>query len=156
MYSKPVLAHVSEKEKEADRKDGYRARNVDDLIERDVARVLYVLDLLAVPRGLLERLKDQCGSRGHNNHGGHTVLANELASHTHTLVVLCRLGNVITNLLGGLHKFNTIQLVSTYRNTLSHPCHRMPNSDITNRITQCVEWPHAASSSSPPHTASMQ
>lgn len=64
--------------------------------------MLDVLNLLAVPRRLLERLEDQCRSRGHNRHGGHTVLASQLASHTHTLVVLGRLGNVITNLLGGL------------------------------------------------------
>jgi hypothetical protein len=94
----PSLAQHQET-KEGDGKQ-YLASDLDDLIERDVARVLHVLHLLAVPRGLLERLEDQCGRRGHNAHLSHAVLARQQHSHTHTLVVLGGLGNVITNLLG--------------------------------------------------------
>ncbi len=38
--------------------NGYLSCNVDDLIKRDVAAVLYVLDLLAIPLRLLKGLND--------------------------------------------------------------------------------------------------
>ena len=98
--------------------DHHLASNVDDLVKRDVARVLHVLHLLTVPRGLLESLEDQCGRGGNNLHAGHTVLADELARHTHTLVVLGRLGDVITHLLGGLLKHSSTPLLCQSRATV--------------------------------------
>lgn len=76
--------------------------NLNDLVERNVAAVLNVLDLLAVTRGLLERLNDQRRSTGHNAHLSLTVLDSELNSNVQTLPLAGRLGNVFTNLLGRL------------------------------------------------------
>ena len=99
------------------------ACDINDLVKRHVARVLHMLDLLAIPRGLLERLQNQCGGGGYNKDSGDAVLANELASHTHALVVLRCLGDVITNLLGGLLK--DTKRTSQLRN-LTLPC--LPHS----------------------------
>ena len=74
--------------------------DLDDLLEGDVARVLDVLDLLAVTRGLLEGLDDAGGDGGHEGDGGNTVLDDELAGDLKTLVFLSGLHDIITDLLG--------------------------------------------------------
>lgn len=81
---------------------GHLAGNVVDLVEGNVASVLDVLLLLAVTDGLLERLDDERRSRGYDRGGGLTVLDGELDGHTETLPVASRLGNVFSDLLGGL------------------------------------------------------
>ena len=91
----------------------------DDVIHGDVAAVLDVLHLLAVPWGLLQRLDDQGSSRGDNRAGGlpemefqfselsgssteHIpVLDLQLDSDLEALPVGGCLGDVVTNLLWG-------------------------------------------------------
>eukprot|EP00850_Spirogloea_muscicola_P024804 SM001553S01434 [mRNA] locus=s1553:1209:2063:+ [translate_table: standard] len=84
--------------------DGARAHdagNLKDVVERNVAAVLDVLHLLAVPLGLLERLDDQRGGGGHDRHLGDAVLDGELDGDAQALPVLGRLlGDVLANLLG--------------------------------------------------------
>ena len=81
---------------------GEFAGNVVDLVEGDVARVLDVLLLLAVPRGLLQGLDDEGGGGWDDRDGGLTVLDGELDGDTETLPVTGSLGNVFSDLLGGL------------------------------------------------------
>lgn len=64
--------------------------------------MLDVLLLLAVTDGLLEGLDDEGGSRGDDRDGGLTVLDGELDGDTESLPVASSLGNVLSNLLGGL------------------------------------------------------
>jgi len=61
------------------------AGNGVDLLERDVAVVLDVLDLLAVTRGLLEGLDHERRGRGDDLDGGDTVLHGERDGDTETL-----------------------------------------------------------------------
>ena len=77
------------------------ARRRDDVVHGDVARVLDVLDLLAVPRGLLERLDDEGGGGGHHADFGLPVLDGELDGDLEALPVLGGLGDVVADLLGG-------------------------------------------------------
>jgi hypothetical protein len=75
--------------------------NLDDVVETDVAAVLDVLDLLAVPLGLLERLDDERRGRGNDGDLGLSVLDSELNGDAEALPVLGRLlGNVLSDLLG--------------------------------------------------------
>ena len=82
------------------RLEAHLAGNLDDLVQRDVAAVLDVLLLLAVARGLLERLDDERRGRGHHRDSRLTVLHGKLDSDTQTLPVTRGLGNVFTHLLG--------------------------------------------------------
>lgn len=82
------------------RLEAHLAGNLDNLVERDVATVLDVLLLLAVTRGLLERLDDERRGRGDDRDGSLTVLDGKLDSDTQTLPVTSGLGNVFTDLLG--------------------------------------------------------
>jgi hypothetical protein len=76
--------------------------DLDDVVEADVARVLDVLDLLAVSLGLLERLDDERRGGGHHRDLGLTVLHRELDGDAEALPVFGRLlGDVLTDLLGG-------------------------------------------------------
>lgn len=61
-----------------------------------------ILDLLAVTRGLLELLDDEGRSRGDDVDLGVTVLDGELAGDLQSLPVSGSLGDVISDLLGGL------------------------------------------------------
>lgn len=76
--------------------------HVVDLVEGNVSSVLDVLLLLAVTDRLLEGLDDKGGSRGDDRDGGLTVLDGELDGDTESLPVASGLGNVLSNLLGGL------------------------------------------------------
>lgn len=58
------------------------AGNVDDLVERDRLRVLDVLLLLAVTRGLLKGSDDERRRRRHDGDGSLSVLDRELDGHT--------------------------------------------------------------------------
>lgn len=64
--------------------------------------ILTVLDLLAVPWGLLQGFDDQGGGRGHHRDGGHTVLDAQAHGDLQTLPVTGRLGDVVSDLLGRL------------------------------------------------------
>lgn len=66
------------------------------------ATTLTVLDLLAVPWGLLEGFDDQGGGRGHHGDGGHTVLDAQLHGDLQTLPVTSSLGDIVSDLLGRL------------------------------------------------------
>merc|ERR1719189_807273 len=59
--------------------------SVDDVVQRDVAAVLDVLDLLSVARGLLQGLDDEGRSRRHNGDSGLSVLDLELDRHLEAL-----------------------------------------------------------------------
>merc|ERR1712061_879234 len=72
----------------------------NDVIHGDVAAVLDVLDLLAVPWRLLQGLDDEGSSRGNDRAGGLPVLDPQLDSHLESLPVGSSLSNVISNLLG--------------------------------------------------------
>ena len=67
-------------------------------------QVLTVLDLLAVTRGLLEGLDNEGGSAGNDGDGGVTVLDGQADSDPQTLHLLGGLGDIITDLLGGLER----------------------------------------------------
>merc|ERR1719189_2693860 len=75
--------------------------SVDDVVERDVAAVLDVLDLLPIARRLLQGLDDEGRGRRHHGDGGLSVLDLELHSHLEALPFAGRLGDVVTDLLGG-------------------------------------------------------
>lgn len=66
--------------------------------------ILTVLDLLAVPWGLLQGFDDQGGGRGHHRDGGHTVLDAQAHGDLQTLPVTGRLGDVVSDLLGRLQR----------------------------------------------------
>lgn len=83
-----------------ERLEAHLAGDLDNLVEGDVATVLDVLLLLAVTRGLLERLDDERRGRGDDRDGSLTVLNGKLDSDTETLPVTSGLGNVFTDLLG--------------------------------------------------------
>lgn len=86
-----------------ERLEAHGPRNLDDLIQRDIATVLNVLDLLAVTRRLLQGLDDQRRGRRHNGHSSLTVLDSQLDGHTETLPLARGLGNVFTDLLRRLY-----------------------------------------------------
>jgi hypothetical protein len=75
--------------------------DLNNVIKRDVTRVLDVLLLLAVTRGLLKSSDDQ--GRGGRNNGNLslTVLNGQLNGDTETLPVSSTLSNVFSDLLGG-------------------------------------------------------
>jgi hypothetical protein len=62
------------------------ASNLDDLIQRDGLGVLDVLLLLAVTRGLLQRLDDERGCGGNDGDSGLTILNGKLDSHAQTFL----------------------------------------------------------------------
>ena len=64
--------------------------------------MLTVLDLLAVTGGLLERLDDEGGSTGNDGDDGVTVLDGQADGDPEALHLLGGLGDIITDLLGGL------------------------------------------------------
>ena len=68
------------------RLEPHLARDLDDLVERDGLCVLDVLLLLAVTRGLLERLDNQRGSGGNDGDGSLTVLDGEPHGHAKTFL----------------------------------------------------------------------
>jgi hypothetical protein len=76
--------------------------DLDDLVEFNVTGVLDVLLLLAVTNGLLEGTDDERGSRGDDRDGSLTVLDRKLNGNTETFPVTGSLGDVLTDLLGGL------------------------------------------------------
>lgn len=86
---------------------GHLAGNVVDLVDGNVARVDDVLLLLAVTDGLLEGLDDEGRGGGNNRGGSLTVLDGELDGDTETLPVAGGLGNVFSDLLGGLRGLAT-------------------------------------------------
>ena len=59
------------------RLETHRSRNLNNLIERNVASMFDVLLLFAVTRGLLERTDDEGGGGGNHGDGGLTVLDGE-------------------------------------------------------------------------------
>lgn len=63
-----------------------------------------VLLLLAVTRGLLQGADNEGRGRGNDSNGGLAVLHGQLDSHLQTLPFGSTLGDIITNLLGGLHQ----------------------------------------------------
>ncbi len=65
------------------------------------SRGALLLLLVGRGRGLLEGLDQQRGSAGNNLDLGLSVLDDELDSDLHALPFLGRLGNVVTDLLGG-------------------------------------------------------
>ena len=65
---------------------------------------LTVLGLLAITGRLLEGTDDQGRGRGDNLDLGLTVLDRQLNSDAQTLPILRSLGNVFTDLLGGLNE----------------------------------------------------
>merc|ERR1719189_2231926 len=71
--------------------------SVDDVVQRDVAAVLDVLDLLPVTRGLLQSLNDEGRGRRHNGDSGLSVLDLELHRHLEALPFAGRLGDVVTD-----------------------------------------------------------
>lgn len=83
-----------------ERLEAHLAGDLDNLVEGDVTTVLDVLLLLAVTRGLLERLDDERRGGGDNGNGSLTVLDGKLDGNTETLPVTSGLGNVFTDLLG--------------------------------------------------------
>jgi hypothetical protein len=74
--------------------------DLNNVIKSDVTRVLDVLLLLAITRGLLESLDDQGRGGGNNGDLSLTVLDGQLNSDTETLPVSSTLGNVFSDLLG--------------------------------------------------------
>ena len=73
--------------------------DLNNVIKSDVTRVLDVLLLLAVTRGLLESSDDQGRGRGNDGDLSLTVLDGQLDSDTETLPVSSALGNVFSDLL---------------------------------------------------------
>ena len=94
-----------------------RKTHVVDLVEGNVARVFDVLLLLAVAWGLLESLDDERGGGGDDGDGRLTVLDGELDGDTETLPVAGRLGDVFSDLLGGLGS------VLLWRDSFAIPIH---------------------------------
>jgi hypothetical protein len=82
--------------------DGEYVRNVPDLVKSHVSRVSDVLLLLSVTRGLLEGLDDEGGSGGNDRGDGLSVLDGQLDGDLESLPVAGGLGNVLSDLLGGL------------------------------------------------------
>ena len=80
--------------------EAHLAGDLDNLVEGDVTTVLDVLLLLAVTRGLLERLDDERRGRRDDRDGSLTVLDGKLDSDTETLPVASGLGDIFTDLLG--------------------------------------------------------
>ena len=80
----------------------HRPGNFNNLIERDIATVSHVLNLLAVTRRLLQGYDNEGLGRGHHGDSSLTVLDRELDRHAETLPLTRSLGNIFTNLLGGL------------------------------------------------------
>lgn len=78
------------------------SRNVNDGVKVDVSRVLDVLLLLPVARGLLERSDDEGRCRGNDRDGSLTVLNRQLNSDSKSLPFGSVLGNVLSNDLGRL------------------------------------------------------
>jgi hypothetical protein len=76
------------------------ASNLNNVVNGDVTRVLDVLLLLAVTRGLLKSLDDQGRGGGNNGNLSLTVLNGQLNSDTETLPVSSTLGNIFSDLLG--------------------------------------------------------
>ena len=87
----------------------HHAGSLDDVIHRDVAVVLDVLNLLPVPGRLLQRLDDEGGGGGDHGAGGLSVLHLQLHGHLQTLPVAGGLGNVISDLLGGETKGTNLE-----------------------------------------------
>lgn len=81
---------------------GHLSSDLDNLVQRNVTRVLDVLLLLSVSNGLVERLDDQGRGRGDNRDLGLTVLDSQLDGNSETLPVTGSLGDVFSDLLGGL------------------------------------------------------
>ena len=79
----------------------HHPRGVDDVVHGDVPGVLDVLDLLPVPRWLLEGLDDEGGGGGHHGAGGLPVLDLQLDGDLEALPLLGGLGDVVSDLLGG-------------------------------------------------------
>lgn len=86
----------------AERLVAHRPGNFNNLIERNVAAVSHVLNLLAVTRRLLQGFDHERRGRGHHGNSSLTVLNRELDRHAQTLPLTRSLGNVFTDLLGGL------------------------------------------------------
>merc|ERR1712001_240019 len=78
--------------------------SIDDVVQRDVAAVLDILDLLSVARGLFQGLDDEGRGRRYHRDSGLPVLDLELDRHLETLPVAGRLGDVVTDLLRGQTK----------------------------------------------------
>ena len=74
----------------------------NDLVEGNVTSVLDVLLLLSVSRRLLQGLDDQTRCRGDDADLGLTVLDGQLDGDSETLPVTGGLGDIFTDLLGGL------------------------------------------------------
>jgi len=74
--------------------------STEHIIPSNVTIVADVLDLLSVPRWLLQGLDQQSTGTWHNRHGSLTVLNGKLDGHFQALVVLGVLANVVTNLFG--------------------------------------------------------
>jgi len=80
------------------RLESHRARNGDDLIERNALGVLDVLLLLTVAGRLFKGLDDERRSGGDNRDGSLTVLDGQLDRDAQTLPVSGGLGNIFTDL----------------------------------------------------------
>jgi hypothetical protein len=76
----------------------HRPRDVDDLVEGDVARVLDVLLLLPVARGLLEGFDDEGGGGGDDGDGGLAVLDGELDGDAEAFPLAGGFGDIFTDL----------------------------------------------------------
>ncbi|CAH0364561.1 unnamed protein product, partial [Pelagomonas calceolata] len=79
----------------------HRPRDLNHLVQRDVAVVLDVLLLLAVADGLVERLDDQGRGRGDHLDRRLAVDDRQLHGHVHALPVHRRLLDVLADLFGG-------------------------------------------------------
>lgn len=85
------------------------ACDLDDLVEGDVAAVLDVLLLLPVTSRLLEGLDDKSRCGWDDSDGSLTVLDGQLDGNTQTLPVTGGLGNVFSDLLGGLRSVGKVK-----------------------------------------------
>lgn len=84
------------------RAGSHHSGNADNFIEGDVTVVLDVLDLLTIAWWFLQGLYDQGSSRWDNRDGSLSVLDGQAHGDLQTLPVSSGLGNVVTDLLGGL------------------------------------------------------
>jgi hypothetical protein len=84
-----------------ERLEAHGPGNLDDLVHADRLVVLDVLLLLAVTRGLLERLDDQRRGSGDNRDLRLSVLDGELDSYAQAFPVASGLGDILADLLGG-------------------------------------------------------
>ena len=84
------------------RLEPHLARDLENLVHRQVARVLDVLDLLAIALRLGELLDQQRRRRRHDLDLRLTVLRGQLNGDAQTIELERLLGNVVTNLLGRL------------------------------------------------------